>query len=149
MAQMRVLTKGSGLQQVVDEVSQDVDSLKRQILTEMASVIANNSPVDSGTYVTEHQVALRSGSFSASKERSDDIPRLSRGEAVDVSRARQQGFENMLGDISGININSTNFVFRNPMLYAGIIEGRDAVYAQARREAAQIIKNAIQSLPRR
>jgi len=149
MVQMRVITKTSGLDQVIRELPEQMAEIKRSVMEQMAADIALNSPVDSGEYVTNHQVRLRSGSFTPNKMRPDNLPRRSKGDTVDVSAKQQQGYENMLADIAAIDLSSNNFVFRNPMLYARIIEGEYGVYAQARKKAAQAVQKAVQQQARR
>lgn len=148
MVQMLVITKRSGTDRLIRDFPDKVDTIKRRILEQMAGEIAVNSPVDSGEYVTNHRVALRSGSFTANRSRPDGIPRISKGDTVDVQAKAQEGLENMLAQIASINIKSENFVFRNPMLYARLVEGKYAVYAQARKNAAQFVREAVQEVRR-
>lgn len=146
MAQYRAISRLTGIQNLPQEFGEAVDKLKRKVLIEMAISIAGRSPVDSGYYARNHTVALRSGSFTRNKARPDDVPRRSKGQAVDVAGARNDGLSKMLGEISGINIKSNNFVFRNPMLYAGLVEGKYGVYAQTRREMTAIVREAVQNI---
>jgi formylmethanofuran:tetrahydromethanopterin formyltransferase len=141
MVQMRVVTKLSGIDQVLRDFPDQVDQIKRDVLEEMAKEVALNSPVWGGDYVTNHQIGLRSGSFTASKTGTPFPPRLSESEA---ETKRQEGYESLLRDISAINIKSENFVVRNRMTYAGIVEGNYGVYAQARKAAAIAVREAVE-----
>lgn len=139
MVQVRVQTKGMDLNKIAEQIGQDVRDLKKNTLTSMAEVIAGASPVDSGTYAENHEVALRSGSFSANVIRDPSRPRRSRGEAVNAQAFRDFGLRGMLGDIAALDLDSENFVFRNPVAYANFVEAEHAVYSRARREVGQIL----------
>lgn len=143
MVQMRVITRRDGIEQALRDVGPAIDRMKTLLLEDMAQQIAETSPVDSGEYVKNHQVRLRSGSFRPNKPRSDKLPRISKGDPVNAQAARAEGLQNMLSDIASINIKSENFVFRNPMLYSRIVEGNRAVYAQARASAAAMIREVV------
>jgi len=143
MVQVRVQTKGMDLNQIAKDLEQDVKDLKERTLMSMAEVIAQTSPVDSGYYARNHEVGLRSGSFASTSIRPNSAPRRSRGESVDVQGARSQGLSNMLSDIASLDMESENFVFRNPMAYSSLVETEHAVYARARREVSQILAEEV------
>lgn len=143
MVQVRVVTKGLDFSQIAEELQQDMESLKRNTLTGMAEVIAQTSPIDSGYYAANHEVALRSGSYVANKQRPDDASRRSRGEAPAIPDAREKGLSNMLSDIASIDMSKSTFVFRNPMTYSSLVEAEHAVYARARREVTQLVTQAV------
>jgi hypothetical protein len=140
MVQMRVVTKRDGLEQALKEFPQQVEQIKTDVMEAMASEIALESPVWSGAYVTSHQVGLRSGSFSARASRESN-EKISEGEAA---AKRQEGYESMMNQIAALNKKSDNFVFRNPLFYASIVEGNYGVYAKARKAAVQAVVEAVQ-----
>jgi hypothetical protein len=148
--------------QIAKELGQQVGALKYRTLVSMAETIAQTSPVDSGTYARNHEVALRSGSFAANVMRDPDAPRRSKGEAVNVQAARDAGLQGMMDDINGFGLlnaaggirsladpDQSNFVFRNPVDYASVVEARDAVYARTRREVSNAISDAVSAVRRR
>lgn len=153
--QMRVTVKGMNIEEQSRELGQQVSSLLYNTLNSIAEVIAQTSPVDSGTYARNHEVALRSGSFTPDVIRDPDAPRLSRGAAVDVEAARAAGLAGMKADIDGFGLLNNagqirsladaeqNFVFRNPVTYASKVEERDGVYALAKREVGNAIADSV------
>jgi len=157
MTQMRVQRKGLDFNKVADEIGIDIKRLKEGTMVQMAGVIAANSPVDSGYYVKNHEVALRSGSFKSNAIRPPDAERNSRGGNVSAASARQEGFNLMVEEIKQLDLASENFVFRNRMAYAGLIEagetgdktGSPPVYASAAREAPRIIQEVAQKIASR
>ena len=146
MVQMRVQVKGMDFGRMADQVGMEFDELKRNTLTSMAELIASTSPVDSGYYARNHEVALRSGSFAATETRPEDAPRRSKGQAVDEAAARAAGFASMLAGINSRSMDSPNFVFRNRMAYSGLVEAEHAVYARARMEVPAAIESHIQTM---
>jgi len=154
--QMRVTVKGMNIEEQSRELGQQVSSLLYNTLNSIAEVIAQTSPVDSGTYARNHEVALRSGSFTPDVIRDPDAPRLSRGAAVDVEAARAAGLAGMKADIDAFGLvnnagrqlgsiayTEQNFVFRNPVTYASKVEELDGVYALAKREVGNAIAESV------
>lgn len=139
MVQVRVQTKGMDLNKIAEEIGQDIRDLKKNTLISMAEVIAGASPVDSGNYARNHEVALRSGSFQAGGIRPDSDSRISRDGAAQYPNAKEEGLRFMLEDIQQVDLASENFVFRNIMNYAKYVEAEHAVYSRARREVGQIL----------
>lgn len=144
--QFRVQRKGLDFNKIAEEIGMDVKELKKRTLTKMATDIARSSPVDSGYYARNHEVALRSGSFQSSGIRPNDVPKKSRGEPVNESAAREEGLRFMLEDIQQVDLSSENFVFRNIMAYSGIVEGEHAVYARAARDVGQAIQETARDI---
>ena len=149
MVQARAISNLTGLQNLDKKLGAAVDELKRNVLTRMATTIVEASPVDSGYYVRNHTLALRSGSFRATQTRPDSAPRRTKGDPVDVAAAKAAGLSKLMGEIGAINIKSNNFVFRNPMLYANLVEGLRGAYAQARRDMTSVVREEVQKLSQR
>ena len=149
MTQAKVQIKGMDFNQIAEQIGMDVKELKKRTLTKMATDIARSSPVDSGYYAKNHEVALRSGSFQSGGIRPKDAPRKSRGDAVNESAAREEGLRFMLEDIQQIDLSSENFVFRNIMDYARYVEAEYAVYARARRDVAQSLQDTVRDIRNR
>lgn len=145
MVQMRVITKGNGISDLLRQLPDQVDQIKIDVLTQMATDIALDSPVYTGEYARNHQLALRSGSFSAHETRKTDTP-VPLGQQDSI---RQEAADRLAAQVKSINIKSENFVFRNPMFYASVVEGDYGVYAQARKKAAQAVQEAVQRARRR
>ena len=156
MVQVKVFTKGMSIDDQAKALAQDIGALKYRTLNNMADLIADTSPVDSGTYARNHEVALRSGSFKSNVVRDPNAPRISRGESVDVQGAREAGRAAMKADINGFGLlnaagsirsladpEQNNFVFRNAVAYASYVEAEHAVYSQARREIGNAISDAV------
>jgi hypothetical protein len=157
MTQIKVSRKGVSFDEMAKKFEIDVEELKKETMYGIANQIAVNSPVDSGTYAVNHEVALRSGSFQANKTRPDDRSRESRDGVAHIPNARQIGLQNMVDDINSVDISKNTFVFRNPMAYAAMIEagetgdktGSPPVYASAAREAPRIIQEVAQRIASR
>lgn len=149
MAQYRVQRKGTDFNKAAQDLKVDIQRLKEGVLTEMAHMVADRSPVDSGLYARSHEIALRSGSFQANVAVSEDAPRRSKGDPVSIEAAREAGLQNMLEDIAGLDLTAENFVLRNPTEHAALIEagytgdktGRPPVYAAVAREGPRIIQD--------
>lgn len=158
MVQVAVFTKGMSIEDQANALSQDIGALKYRTLNNMADLIADTSPVDSGTYARNHEVALRSGSFSPNVVRDPNAPRISKGDPVNVQAARDAGRAAMKADIDSFGLlneaggirsladpQKNSFVFRNAVTYTAIVESEYAVYSQARREVGNAISDAVAS----
>lgn len=158
--QAKAFTKGMKIEEQAKALRQQVGALKYRTLVNMAEVISQTSPVDSGNYARNHEVALRSGSFQADGVRPDSDSRVSREGSPQYPNAKTEGFEGMLADIQGFGLLNRagqvrsladpeqNFVFRNRMEYANFVEREYAVYAQARREVSNAIADAVAQVKR-
>lgn len=150
--QLRVQRKGAIFSDTAKAFGlDDVEELKRGVLNQMAIEIVNNSPVDSGTYVRNHQMGLRSGSFQTTGRRANDAPRISRGDAVNAQSEKATGLAQLRDDIKQADMTAESFVFRNPMIYADKVENEYgyAVYARSVREASRIIQEVAQRIKSR
>ena len=146
MVQFRVVRKGMDFNKLAEEIGMDVKELKKRTLTKMATDIARNSPIDSGNYARNHEVALRSGSFQAGGIRPDSDKRLSRDGQAQYPNAREEGLKFMLEEIQKVDLASENFVFRNIMNYARYVEGEFAVYARAITDISQAIQETARDI---
>lgn len=152
MVQVKVQRKGMDFSKIAQELSIDIKELKKETMQDMAVQIALNSPVDTGYYVRNHEVRLRSGSFQANKTKPADAKK-----SANPNAARQDGLNNMFADIESLDLDKNTFVFRNKMAYATLIEagvtgdvtGNPPVYAAAAREAPRIIQEVAQRIAAR
>lgn len=159
--QLKVQRKGAIFEDFAKAYGiEDVKELKLGVMNQMAVEIVNNSPVDSGTYVTNHEAGLRSGSFKATAKRSDKAPRRTKGDNVSIRGKRAEGLALLRDDIKQLDLEAETFVFRNPMEYASLIEagvtsghenssGNPPVYAATVREAPRIIQEVAQRIASR
>jgi len=139
MVQYRAISKTLPLNEMMRLYEMNVKESKKAILTSMAEVIAQTSPVDTGTYARNHTVTIRSGSFSPSVQKPDNAPRK-----VPAGPPRSDGLQKMLSEISTDRVlDSENIVFRNETIHAVYVEREDKVYARARNEVNNAIKDAV------
>ena len=158
--QAKAFTKGMKIDEQAKRLRQQVGALKYRTLVNMAELISQTSPVDSGNYARNHEVAVRSGSFQADGIRPDSDSRISREGSAQYPNARSEGLEGMMADIQGFGLlnragqirsladSEQNFVFRNRMSYANFVEREHQVYAQARREIGNAIADAVAQVRR-
>ena len=157
MPQMRVQRRGVDFNKVAQDLGIDIEELKEGVLSEMATMLVNLSPVDSGTYVKNHEIGLRSGSFQATGRRAPNAPRRSKGDPVDVNSAKSTARQLLADDIAQVDLKAESFVIRNGMEYAGLIEagvtggktGSPPVYASTVREAPRMIQEVAQRIAAR
>jgi hypothetical protein len=156
MTQAKAFVKNMDFDVIARDLRQQVGALKYRTLVNMAEVISQVSPVDSGYYASTHEVALRSGSYTSNQVRPEEASRVSREGSPEIPDARNKGFENMKADIDGFGLlnaagavrsladpGQNNFVFRNPMEYSSIVEAEHGVYAQTKREVARLVNDAV------
>ena len=158
MPQLSVQRRGVNFEQFAEKFKIDVKELKEGVLSEMADMLVARSPVDSGTYVKNHEIGLRSGSFQATGRRDPNAPRRSRGDPVDIGAAKSTARQLLADDIAQIDLAAESFVIRNGMEYAGLIEagvtgnkppGNPPVYAATVREAPRMIQEVAQRIAAR
>lgn len=126
--------------QIAELFDRNVEEFKREFLTSVAEVIAQTSPVDTGTYARSHEVALRSGSFQPT-ESSHGKPRR-----VPSGPPRAEGLGKMLSGIASVDAKSENIVFRNRAIHAKFVEREYNVYNAARREVSRLVNDAASKL---
>jgi hypothetical protein len=142
MVQFRAITKTLPVDKMMEMFEKNAREVKREVLTEMASIIAQTSPVDTGTYARNHTVTIRSGSFQPTVKIPPGAPRK-----VPKGPPRDQGLNKMLSEINTERVlDSDNVVFRNEATHAVYVERLDNVYAKARREYTNIVRDAIAKL---
>ena len=158
MTQFSVQRKGVGFDEVAKQWGIDVKELKEGVLSDMAEMLVNLSPVDSGTYVKNHAIGLRSGSFQATGMRDPNAPRRSRGESVSVSGAKSEARQLLADDIAQVDLAAESFVIRNGMecskyIEAGVRGTKSGYgpppYASTVREAPRIIQEVAQRIASR
>lgn len=152
MVQYRAITKTLKAEELAALYNKNVDEVTYNALLSMAEVIAQTSPVDTGTYARNHEVGLRSGSFQADVVIDPKAPRK-----VAKGPPREYGLARMIEDIQSFGLLSEpsgtvggladpgqkNYVFRNRTTHAKYVEQRDKVYAQSRREVNNVINEAL------
>lgn len=134
MVQYRAFTKTLSVDEMAALFNRTKDEFREQVLLSIAEVIAQTSPVDTGTYARGHEVALRSGSYEPT-ETSHGKPRKQ-----DATDARKAGFDKMEAGIAAVKQSSDNVVFRNNAIHATYVEREHRVYARARREINTIVQ---------
>lgn len=134
MVQYRAFTKTLSVDEMAALFKRNADEFRGEVLNSMAEVIAQTSPVDTGTYAKGHEVKLRSGSYQPT-ETSHDKPRKQ-----PAGPARDAGLTQMRSDIASVNRSSDNVVFRNNAIHATYVEREHRVYAKARREINTIVQ---------
>jgi len=157
MPQMFVQRRGVDFNKVARELKIDVEELKEGVLNKMADSLVKLSPVDSGTYVQNHEIGLRSGRFSATGRRDPKAPRRSRGDPVDIGAAKSTARQLLADDIAQVDLTAESFVIRNVMEYASLIEagvtgtktGNPPVYGATVREAPNMIQEVAQRIAAR
>lgn len=157
MPQLSVQRRGVNFDQFAEKFKIDVKELKEGVLSEMATMLVDLSPVDSGTYVKNHEIGLRSGRFQATGRRDPNAPRRSRGNPVDINSAKSTARQLLADDIAQVDLAAESFVIRNGMEYASLIEasktgtktGNPPVYAATVREAPRMIQEVAQRIAAR
>lgn len=157
MTQFSVQRKGVGFDEVAKQWGIDVKELKEGVLSDMAEMLVNLSPVDSGTYVKNHAIGLRSGSFQATGMRDPNAPRRTRGDSVSISGAKDEARQLLADDIAQVDLAAESFVIRNGMEYAKYVEAgvpsrktsTSPPYASTVREAPRIIQEVAQRIASR
>jgi hypothetical protein len=133
VVQYKAVSKTLNANQLADLFEQNVAEFRANITRSIAEVIAQTSPVDTGTYAESHRVRLRSGSAQPTKT-SHGKPRK-----VDPTGPRRTGKDNMLADISAIDNMKESVVFYNEAIHAVYVEREHQVYARARREINTLV----------
>ena len=147
MVQYRAITKTATDAQLRELFDQNVNGIRDAVLKNMASKIADLSPVDTGTYARGHRVARRSGSFQPTE--------TSHGKTRGVAPGppRRGGYNAMMEGIAALPPDAKNIVFRNVAKHAKYVESIGwgvkppyQVYAQTRREFNNIVNEAMTEL---
>jgi len=126
---------------MVEQYEADIMELKKRALQQIALQVVLYSPVDTGTYIMNHNVRLRSGSFRSTVT----IPENAlRGRAW--SEFEQAAVAKLFADIEAIDLSKDTISIRNAATHAVFVEGQYAVYAMARREAGRIIRAEAQAM---
>lgn len=153
MVQFRAIDKRVSSAELQRLFNENVNNLKREVLVTMAERIANNSPVDTGTYARSHTVSIRSGSFQPTVTIPKGAPRK-----VPPGPPQKVGLARMLAEIDTDRIlESNNVVFRNDATHATYVERGGStpqgvriparrVYASVRNEFNNIVRDAMAKL---
>ena len=129
------------LDAMVKQYEADIMELKKRALQQIVAQVVNYSPVDTGTYIMNHEVRLRSGSFRSTVT----IPKNAlRGR--DWSEFEQAAVAKLFADIEAIDLSKDTISIRNKSTHAAVVEHNESVYALARREAGRIIRAEAQAM---
>ena len=149
MVQFRVIDRRRSEREILDQFQSFELKVQKGVLRAMATRIAEMSEEteDTGTYAESHQIALRSGSFSAS------ITSRGKTRGGTGGKASQRGLRAMLGDIERLQSGSNNLVFRNLAFHAFAVERKGwpgkqpyRIYSRVQREASSIITRVVESI---
>lgn len=141
MVQYKAITRGLRADQVAAELAKDVQEFKRDVMISTAEVIAQTSPVDTGTYARNHRVMLRSGSFVPRVQIPENAPRK-----VPPGPPRSEGLARMMADIAALDLSKNTFVFRNEAVHSPFVEARNNVYSAARADVYNAVQTALNKL---
>lgn len=142
MTQFRAISKTLPFKQMEEMFDKNARELKRGVMESIAEVIAQTSPVDTGTYARNHTVSIRSGSFQPSVRIPENAPRK-----VPPGPPQKVGLARMIAEINTDRIlNSDNVVFRNEATHAVYVERLDNVYRKARNEVNNAVKDTLARL---
>ena len=136
MVQYKGIVKTLSADEMAALFEKNATEFRGEVLESIAEVIAQTSPVDTGTYARGHNVALRSGSYQPT-ETSHGKPRRQA-----AGPARQAGLDRMMAGIDAVDQSSDNVVFRNDSIHAKYVEREYRVYAKARREINTIVQES-------
>ena len=142
MVQYRAISKTLPVKQLEDMFNKNAREIKRGVMESIAEVIAQTSPVDTGTYARNHTVTIRSGSFQPTVQIPENAPRR-----VPEGPPRADGLNKMLSEINTDRIlDSDNVVFRNETTHAVYVERERGVYRRARNEVNNMVKDTLAKL---
>lgn len=140
--QAKAISSRLNIRKAAKSLERKMADFKKDVLVNTAEVIAQTSPVDTGTYVQNHQVRLRSGSFVPSVPIPEGAKSIKNTSSE--GKARQDGLSQMKSDIESIDLTKDTIVFRNATTHARAVENYDEVYAKARIEMANIVNASVQ-----
>ena len=139
MVQFVAISKTLPLAKMQEMFGQSAREAKRNVMTNIAEVIAQTSPVDTGTYARNHTVSIRSGSFQPSVRIPENAPKR-----VPAGPPRSEGLARMIAEINTDRImDSNNVVFRNEATHAVYVEREFNVYSRARNEINNMVKASV------
>jgi hypothetical protein len=142
MVQYRAISKTIPVAKLEETFNQNAREIKRGVMESIAEVIAQTSPVDTGTYARNHTVSIRSGSAQANIKIPEGAPRR-----VPAGPPRGEGLARMLAEINTDRIlDSDNVVFRNDTTHAVYVEQMDQIYSRARNEVNNMVKDTLAKL---
>lgn len=137
MTQYKLVSKRVGSRSTIDIFLEATAKFQKEVYVEMAHEIVNRSPVDTGTFVTSHSIARRSGSFpNRVKEKSHGKPR-----GVDPGPKKAEGLAKLLEDINALPDGATGIVIQNVSFHAAIVERKHYVFRAVQRNAPNIIRD--------
>ena len=136
---IRVATN-RGLDGKFQKVKDMLEGYRDRYLELMSANLISVSPVDTGTYITSHTLSLsESPATNSSAGKPGKQP---------YQPFAQEGFENLLNDISSLGPEAISVVFSNKAEHRDEVEDEHGylVYTQTRREHGRIAKQAAQDV---
>jgi len=116
MAQYQVIDRRRNIDSVLAEVKDQLGEAKTMYLRKLAETVVENSPVDTGTYVTEHELAetRRAGGGNVS---SHGKPRQQPD-----AQMKELGLDILNSQIKSVPENWDNLIMRNNSVHAPLVE---------------------------
>lgn len=144
MVAFKLITDDQAVSYKQKKLRENVQQFRDLFLQKMAQEVVLNSPVDTGTYITEHEIVEGSGGSSGGVS-SKGKPRNQPWEPN-----AQQGLNNLYADISILSEEAPNVTMINNAEHADKVEYEHgyATYASARRNASALAKQAAQEAKR-
>lgn len=131
MPKYKLIANGTAVSNKFKKARVKIEGIRDNFLTNMAQYIISVSPVDTGTYITSHEIISGvEGSFTDS----------SRGKPRNQPRGpfSQEGLNRLINDISGLSPDASTISIVNNSEHGQKVEFDYGVYAKARAEAQRI-----------
>jgi len=101
------------LSSLIKKIEQDLDQVRDEFLRNVAEDLVASSPVDTGTYVSNHSITTSSGSGGRKN---------SHGKGPDNGTAREEALAKLNGQISSLPKDATTVYVANRSPYANKVE---------------------------
>jgi hypothetical protein len=98
---------------IIKKIEQDLDQVRDEFLRNVAQDLVASSPVDTGTYVSNHSITTSSGSGGTKN---------SHGKGPDNGTARSEALSKLNGQISALPPEVTTVYIANRSPYANRVE---------------------------
>ena len=98
---------------IIKKIEQDLDQVRDEFLRNVAQDLVASSPVDTGTYVSNHSITTSSGSGGTKN---------SHGKAPDTGTARSEALSKLNAQISALPPEATTVYIANRSPYADRVE---------------------------
>jgi hypothetical protein len=98
---------------IIKKIEQDLDQVRDEFLRNVAQDLVASSPVDTGTYVSNHSITTSSGSGGTKN---------SHGKGPDTGTARGEALDKLNAQISALPPEATTIYIANRSPYANKVE---------------------------